>query len=705
MAPRRVIADSDDEDGDDSPLSPLKEDEKADRPEVEPLSPYHRPSSPGVLEANNNISDITDQSFFASVYDEQQSRALHQSHLIENIVRQSQQASRSSGEVSILELGKGNKIDVSSVTNVTSPVVLKKPRNHPSLLSDGASGVTTRQKSVPGEWDVPSSAEDAMVSRVSKISKGKNEKSYGKRRRSQSKAIRGSAAADIFMGYDGGASGESVRDTTRHNEMLAPSHRTEQSPLPASKRKGISNHDFVVRETAPVANFYIAQSNLTTMQKLEYEKVNVSQNGYSNLPGPLTNVKSSGMSTVAYPTPSRYASSSGPPLPWERGSAADVEPDESVDFVNIMSSPDVITAGHDHTEREPTEVALMDTQITYDEAEPPLEDTTLRSVSNKKKKRTRSIRNENEDEDELQDEPFDYETTRHQDKIKRRRNEPKLDPPDPQGDDDIELLPNPQVEIPREQNYQDLPGEEAQEANDAVPEIPATAPPVSSNAPEDNLPETQPAPQPKKRGRKKKQVISEKVIQEELPVETHADAQEDAPTGKDPEVQIEPEKPKKKRGRPRKSDLAKSETVPTSESELNPTHKAHEDDAQHNETDSKNEATEKPKPKKKQKAKNRVEEEEEEEEEEMKDPTPDKDDAEDTVKEISGNSKSSEEPASAEDVPAKPIPKPLADQRKSEEKASPASKVATTSSQPKVPYRVGLSKRTRIQSLLKIIKR
>ncbi|KAI1481276.1 hypothetical protein F4774DRAFT_46505 [Daldinia eschscholtzii] len=702
MVPRRVIADSDDEDGDDSPLSPLREDEKVDPPEVEPLSPYHRPSSSDVLEINNNnnnnnISDTTDQSFFASVYDEQQSRALHQSHLIEKIVRQSQQASRSSGEVSLPEIEKGKKVDVSMATNVTSPVVLSKPRNHPSLFSDGDSGVTTPQKSVPGEWDVPSSAEDAMVPRASKSSRGRNEKSYGKRRRSQSKATKSSAAADIFMGYDDGALDESVQNTALHNEMVAPSHRAEQSPLPASGRKEISHHDSVVRETAPIANFYIAQSNLTTMQKLEYEKVNVSQNGYSNLPGPLNNIKSSGLSTLAYPTPSRYASSSGPPLPWERGSAADVEPDESIDFVNIMSSPDVITAGHDYTEREPAEVALVDTQIAYDEIEPPLGNTTPRSLTNKKKKRTRSIRDENEDE--LQDESWDHETVRHQDKHKRRRNEPKLDTPDPQGDDDIELLPNPHEEIPQDQNNQDPPREGIHENGDAAPDIPATAPPVPINAPEDNLPETQPVPQPKKRGRKKKQVVSEQTIQKEPPVENQAVAQEEITDVKDPELQIEPEKPKKKRGRPRKSDLAKSETIPTPEYEPNATHKAHDVEADSEKT----EVAEKVKSRKKRKSRILVEE--EEEMEEMEDPPLDKDDAEDALKEISSNPRPSEEPASAEDVPAKLTPKPVADQRKSEEKGTPAPKATPTSSQPKVPYRVGLSKRTRIQSLLKIIKR
>ncbi|KAI2779178.1 hypothetical protein F4815DRAFT_474378 [Daldinia loculata] len=703
MVPRRVIADSDDEDGDDNTLSPLREDEgigpPEDPPEVEQLSPHHRPSSPDVLDSHNHISDTTDQSFFASVYDEQQNRALHQSHLIENIVRQSQQASRSSGEISLPVKGKGKKADASSATNVTSPIVLGKLRNEPLLFSDGASGVTTPRKSASREWDVPSSAEDAMVSRTTKSSKGKNEKSYGKRKRSQSKATKSSAAAEIFMGYDN-ALEETAQDTALHNEMLAPSHGAGPSPQPVFKQNEVSLDDSVIRDTAPIANFYIAQSNLTTMQKLEYEKVNVSQNGYPSLPGPLTNIKSSGMSTVAYPTPSRYASSSGPPLPWERDPAADVEPDESVDFINIMSSPDVIAAGHDFTEGNPAEAALVDTQVAHDEAEPPIGDTTPKSLHSKRKKRTRSI--QDEDEDELQDGPWDHEAVdRYQDKHKRRRNEPKLNPPSPHGDDAIELLPNPHEEILREQDYQDLPREETHETGDATPEIPPTAPPpVPFNAPENNLPETQPTPQPKKRGRKKKQAVKEQTLQEELPVENQAAAQEAPPAVKDPEVQIEPEKPKKKRGRPRKSDLAKPEIAPAPEHELRATHKAHEDDAQHSEiTSEKTEATEKPKPKKKQKARSEQKEKEEE------DPTTDKDDVEDALKEINSNSRLSEEPVSAEEVPAKATPKQLADQHKSNEKGSTVPKPTSTSSQPKVAYRVGLSKRTRIASLLKIIKK
>ncbi|KAI0130844.1 hypothetical protein F4814DRAFT_144844 [Daldinia grandis] len=703
MVPRRVIADSDDEDGDDNPLSPLREDEIINPPEVEPLSPHHRPSSPDVLDAPNHISDTTDQSFFASVYDEQQNRALHQSHLIENIVRQSQQASRSSGEVSLPMKGKGKKPDASSATNVTSPIVLGKLRNEPLLFSDDASGITTPRKSASEEWDVPSSAEGAMASRNTKSSKGKNEKSYGKRKRSQSKATKGSNAAEIFMGYDDSHK-ETAQDTALHNEMLAPSHGAGPSSQPVFKQNEASLNDSVIQDTAPIANFYIAQSNLTTMQKLEYEKVNTPQNGYTSLPGPLTHIKSSGMSTVAYPTPSRYASSSGPPLPWERDSAADVEPDESADFINMMSSPDVIAAGHGYTERTPAEATLVDTQVAHDEIEPAIRDTTPKSLYSKRKKRTRSIRDE--DEDELQDGSWDHEAVdRHQDKHRRRRNEPKLNPPSSHADDDIELLPNPHEEIPRNL---DLPREKMHEAGDAAPEIPPTAPlPVLFNEPERNLPETQPTPQPKKRGRKKKQVVKEQTLQEELAVENQAAAQEAPPTVKDSEVQIELEKPKKKRGRPRKSDVAKPETTPAPEHEPHATHKSHEDDARHTEiTSEKTEAIEKPKLKKKQKNRGEVKE-----KEEAEDPATDRDDVEDALKEMNSNSGPSEEPVSAEEVPGKHTPKQLADQHKSNEKGSTAPKPTSTptststSSQHKVQYRVGLSKRTRIASLLKIIKK
>lgn len=329
MVHRRVIADSDDEDGDDNPPSPDRE-EIMDPPEVEPLSPHRKQSSSGTTSDAHNPppdSNSTDQSFFASVYDEQQSRAAAQSQLIEQIIRQSQKASGSSGEISLPAKGKGRKANASSATSVTSPEVLSRPGNQPSLFSDGASNITTPRKSAPGAWDVPSSPEGA---KSAKSARGKNMKSYGKRRRG-SKVLSSPAAAEMFMG-EHGSSGDVVRNTDTHNEMLAPSNpvNIEASPQPTIKKRKVSLHDSAPQETATVANFYIAQSNLTTMQKLEYQRVNVPRNSYPGLPGSLDNPKSSGMSTIAYPTPSRYASSSGPPLPWEKSPPPDLQPEKSV---------------------------------------------------------------------------------------------------------------------------------------------------------------------------------------------------------------------------------------------------------------------------------------------------------------------------------------------------------------------------------------
>lgn len=326
MVSHRVIADSDAEDDDDGPLSPLRED-VLDPPEIEPLSPHRLGSSRATSDTHNQISDTTDQSFFANVYDEQQSRALQQSHLIEHIVRQTQRASGSSGEVSLPAKGKGKgrKTNTSSATDVTSPVVLKKPGNQPSLFSDDASVITTPRKSLPGEWDIPSSPEDAFTSKSVKSAKTRRDKTYGKRKSQPGLAL-SPAAANIFTA-DNDASGEALEDVGVHDT-------DELSWQPMAKKRKISLHDFTLPEAATTTKFYVAQSNMTTMQKLEYEKVHVSQNSYAGFAGPSANQKSSGMTTVAYPTPSRYASSSGPPLPWEAGPALDLQP-EGGDVIDV----------------------------------------------------------------------------------------------------------------------------------------------------------------------------------------------------------------------------------------------------------------------------------------------------------------------------------------------------------------------------------
>ncbi|KAI0142336.1 hypothetical protein F4776DRAFT_502131 [Hypoxylon sp. NC0597] len=684
MAPPRVIADSDDEDGVETPLSPPTK--EAEPPEVEPLSP-------GALDQHNLISDTTDQSFFASVFDEQQNRALEHSQLIENIVRQSQKASRSSGDVSLPTKGKGRKANASSATNVTSPVVLSKLGNQPSLFSDDATNITTPRKSAPGEWDVPSSSEAMPAPRSAKGSREKNEKSYGKRKRSHSKTVGSSAAAEMFMGEDA-AYGETVQDN----------NGAESPPQAATKRMKVSLHDSVLQDTQTAANFYIAQSNLTTMQKLEYQKVNVPHYSYSTLPGTLPNPKSSGMSTIAYSTPSRYTSS-GPPLPWERSSAVNIEPSDSPNVINIASSPDVIAADHDYTEKTAGSPHTHAHPVHQDIEGPNDDFTTKSPPSKKRKRRSKSI----QDEDELvQDVSWNPEAIDNpgDDHERQPHGEQKSNSQNlHECDDDVELIPNPHEEVLTEDVERgEHPREEAHEYDQLVSEMPSTAEPVPISAPESNPPETQPAPKPKKRGRKKKQLATDQVIQDEPPVENQATAQEQIPAAKGPEVQASPGKPKKKRGRPRKSDPAQSETPVVPGPESNPFPKTYEDADELSLVQT--EAIEKPKPNPKKKQARRQEQ-TEIENDSTEGSIGDRDAS--PLEEISSNPKnSSQKSTSTEGISMGSASESSADQKlpsKTQDKGSTTPKLTPTASQPKVPYRVGLSKRTRIASLLKSIKR
>ncbi|KAI1781200.1 hypothetical protein F4818DRAFT_398323 [Hypoxylon cercidicola] len=677
MVHRRVIADSDDEDGD-NPPSPAGED-IMDPPEVEPLSPHRKESSSGTSGAHNQPSDSTDQSFFASVYDEQQGRAAaQQSELIEQIIRQSQKASGSSGEISLPAKGKGKKPSASSATSVTSPAVLSRPGNQPSLFSDSASYITTPRKSAPGAWDVPSSPEGAKSAKSVKSSRGKNEKSYGKRRRG-SKVVSSPAAAEIFMGEDG-ASKEVVHNVGTHNEMPAL-NLVEPSPQPAAKKTKVSLHDSVAQEAATVANFYVAQSNLTTMQKLEYQKVNAPQNSYPGLPDPLNTQKSSGATTIAYPTPSRYASSSGPPLPWERSPAADFQPGNST-VIDITSSPDVIAAGHGYAEEATGDMTHMETSVVLDEVGASNGDSIPKGPRKKEKKRSKDAA----DEDELvQDEPWGSDIRQDH---KRRRSEQNTNLPNAhEGDEDIELITNPHDEPFRD---------EIHGSDEFILDIPATEPPPPTYVPGPSIPEVQPTPQPKKRGRKKKQHVSEDTA-----------LQEQTSTVQTVETQPEPDKPKKKRGRPRKSDTEKLDAVAVPEPEAISTPKPYEDDTQRDELASEKPPIDKGKSKMK-KTKKKQAPAQQEIDETMNGQAIDEDRDVSPLKEISRNSRtSSQKSTPTDEVPEKagsdqnlPPNQPVA-----KAASTPKPTPTATPSQPKVPYRVGLSKRTRITSLLKSIKR
>ncbi|KAK9797912.1 hypothetical protein SCARD494_03084 [Seiridium cardinale] len=431
MAPKRIIADSDDEDDDFSPIKPAAETPIHDpRLDMEPLSPHHQPTSPiirqpsslAALNIQNDTSDTTDPSFFARVYDEQQGKALQQSHLIENIVRLSQKASASSGDVSLPAKGngKGKKVVAnasSPATDITSPMLLTKPPPRKSQLaqmSDATELTTPKKISKKDEWDIPSSDE----------------------------------------------------------EGVGPTKRLVRASNSTADDSG---------------KFYVAPSNLSASQKRQYRRVQISDShsGGTPIPGsagqmqPPSNHKSSGATTVAVSTPSRYASS-GPRPPWETEQTTDVGK-ESVAVDLTLSSPDAIAVG---------EVA-------------PVEDESPMRRSSMKRKRP-VIR---DDDDELGHDGV-YE--------------------DPLSDLDPEYGLNGRLQSKKHK----------QQAK--------------------SLTET-PAAEPKKRGRKKKQPV----VEDPVPVEEVQDREPLSTTDPIPEsaAQTPAEKPKKKRGRPRKSEAPKVDEI------------------------------------------------------------------------------------------------------------------------------------------------
>ncbi|KAI0598749.1 hypothetical protein F4775DRAFT_554199 [Biscogniauxia sp. FL1348] len=582
MAPRRIVADSDDEDSGDEPLSPLGR--ELEPPQPEPLSPQHRPSSPDLPNSRNHVSDTTDPSFFAAVYSEQQDRALQQSHLVEKIVRQSQKASASSGEV------------------------------------------ITPKRSAGGEWDVPSSPID-LVPGIAKSPRGDRdiEKTGGKQNKGQS---------------------------------------TEPSQSSSTKKRKISLYDAANSENS---NFYIAQSNLTTMQKLEYQKVNVSQNGYSALPGSLSNQKSSCATTIAYPTPSRYASS-GPPLPWERPVSPSQE-DGSHEATNMASSPDVIALEHSRSPRRASDTSQIEENF----------DRLAKSSSRRPSTDGNKERPETSgDADELgQEEPWnsdvndDYQDNYKPRPSRRRTKASTIIEDDDLGEDPISTTNDGSLDRPVDIDVE----------VEVVPDAPDTST-LGEASKLDQL-EPKPTAQPKKRGRKKKQPVTSD--------ESPATNQEPDSPGAAIQPVVATEKPKKKRGRPRKSDSAKVEAVtaeqdvPAETFSVNPEPEV--TDARPDQSASDNddqEDTEKRKSKK------------------MKVNDQTASDGTAPLRDVDRNTRSPSTALSASDgAPTKSAP--LSEDRpsKPEAKKTPSS----STPQPKVPYRVGLSKRSRIAPLLKIIRK
>lgn len=225
-------------------------------------------------------------------------------------------------------------------------------------------------------------------------------------------------------------------------------------------------------------------------------------------------------------------------------------------------------------------------------------------------------------------------------------------------------------------------------------EAPHTASEIYEAVQRDQVPTTQ----PKKRGRKKKQPVVEETIEGERPTEEPTAPAELDPPVQATEVEEVADKPKRKRGRPRKSDLPKPAEITAPSGPINPPEEpARKAANDHNEVSPEKVAKE-------YKSKKTAKKPKERDNVDSDVPTEDESSA---LKEKDANSRIPARSVSSEPAGKKPKEAPAATaiaenkQGKSQAKEPPK----PVASQSKAPYRVGLSKKTRIAPLLKIIKK
>ncbi|KAI0484245.1 hypothetical protein GGR56DRAFT_15776 [Xylariaceae sp. FL0804] len=675
MPPHIEIADSDDEDGPhDEPPSPHGHEVAA--PEPEALSPHHQPSS---STKTSDPSDHTDQSFFARVYDARQQSALQQSRLIENIVRQSQRASTSSGDVSLPAKGGGRKTNSSSATDLTSPIVLIRQGNRQAPFGDDDSEFTTPKKSARDEWDVPSSAEGAPVSSGTRSSRSNRERTDNKRKRNQLSLVTSPAAADL-LAADNAAPIPAVEGRALQ-EHHAGDSRADLPSFPAEKKRRVSLHDSAIPENR---NFYVAQSSLTTMQKLEYQRVNVSSNPSAGPQGSI-NQKSSGATTIAYPTPSIYASPGLPP-PWERPSDPVEQPDtpQPIDITSVQSSPDVISADHMQSRRQKSVIEAGNGPLDDGHTESPAKLPSQTQSTKKKRKKVQRSTVVSEEPLIGQDDAWDSDEIKsHRESYKPRPTKRRLRPAVP-GDEDGEPEGDAQADG---QAIEDIRDDTVEPTSEATQE--PTQDPHGGEVQSTNM--------PKKRGRKKKQTTTDR-NPKEINVSDIQEVDQALPNDVEAvEHTIPAEKPKKKRGRPRKSEMTRL----AEEATVQPPRAAEVVETRETDDELAEQDMDETQPTKKKQKKSEAQA----EEVGPQSDTPNPQRKALALEEVDANTRSPTVSRASDMENATPAPESR-DKKKTSSKSLESEAAAKSAAvQSRTPYRVGLSKRSRIAPLLKSIRK
>ncbi|KAK3293336.1 uncharacterized protein B0H64DRAFT_476882 [Chaetomium fimeti] len=646
MAPRREILDSED-DGSDF----------GDAPEAELASGKEHYETIGASHNVDASIDSTDPSFFQRIYDQQ-----HAATDMQDVIPDTAPVEHAASAWTNISSAPppGQKLlanDYSSLTPLTDPVPgSRKPKRAREVSQSEVidlTNITTPRKETSDVWDVPTSARSQRSTRA-----------YGKRKGAQLSMEEEAPHLTLLDTQDPYAFPDAT-PPARVNRRGSSSSLTQQahdsSPVmlipteaPTSsdrrtrssrKKKASFDAESTMPDTA-VPSLYITQSTLTASQKEQYRAICPSSEGmppeasepsFAGQSLDVGEMYKSSATTVAYPTPSRVASTARlPEVAEEAGEDAVAGTLPSYDVGFQQSSPDVLT------------------------------DMTATASSRSKRSRAKVVSPAGLDS-------FELESPAPTRRAKKRKVVREVEDDswerDPLGGTQENNDP-PQQDAQAQSEAGDTNYSIAQPAADMVaPAFLPEAEPIDIEAMEvpAEVPATTPKPTAKnKRGRKKKGVKTQEPALEPNEPTQAAEAEPESVSGT---AEVTEPPAKRKRGRPRKSEVPKPQPEPENEPEQQPYEEAGLEAEANTALQPLSEMDRNSKPS----------------------PEVPAADVEDGAVEDSKEN----DPAVVKDAVAKD---------KSTEKEKQAAKDVKSGPQ-KVQYRVGLSKRSRIAPLLKCLKK
>ena len=337
MAPRREILDSEDDGSDFGGGSEFGDAAVPAEPEMPLVEPRDLVEVHGTLDmdaSHHAGTDSTDPSFFQRIYDQQQA-AVAMPDIIPDTAPVDPSTWTGTDLSSAPPMGQKQKHqarDHSSLTSITDPVPgnrkSKRTREVPQTDVIDLTDITPPRRDAASAasdvWDVPTSARSQRATRTT----------YGNRKLAQLSFEQDSTPHAMPDTQDPYAFPDATPPAKKTTGRGTPSSFAQQAPqsspvmlvptaeaFSSDRRAGSSRKkkaSLGVESSMPdtaAPSLYVTQSILTASQKQEYRMVSLSSDVDASEmlpPGQSFGAdmyKSSGATTVAYPTPSRVASS------------------------------------------------------------------------------------------------------------------------------------------------------------------------------------------------------------------------------------------------------------------------------------------------------------------------------------------------------------------------------------------------------------